>query len=191
VAAVGLVGAFPGVLEPAAGLRPASGPRARSGSFGWLVAAPAPPAWSHETSPSGATLSYPAPFAPLTGDPGSISAAVRSGDGQFRAYLNVTPRQGDERPHGFAAFRTHLLGGEHDRSVHREAAAEGLAFLGATGSCVLDDYVTRIGHHHYREVACLVTGPRAADVVVAAATTREWNRFRPLLRQAVASFAVS
>jgi hypothetical protein len=190
VAAVSLLSALPGVLDPAAGLRPGSGPRARSGPFGWLVPAPAPPTWSHETAPSGATLSYPAPFAPVTGDPGSVSAAVRSG-GRFRAYLNVTPRQGDERAHGFAAFRAHLLGAEHDRSVHREAAAEGLAFRGGTGSCVLDDYVTRIGHHQYREVACLVTGPRGASVVVAAATTREWDRFRPLLRQAVASFTVS
>ena len=134
---------------------------------------------------------YPPSFAPLTGDPGSISAAVRSGTGPLRVYLNVTPQQGDERARGFAAFRVRLLGSEHDRSVHQAAAAEGLRFRGGTGSCVVDDYVTRIGHNHYREIACFVTGAHGASVVVAAATTADWSHFRPVLRQAVNSFAVS
>jgi hypothetical protein len=57
---------------------------------------------------------------------------------------------------------------------------------------VLDDYVTRIGHHHYRELACFVVGSRGgAAVVVAAATIADWGHFEPQLRRAVASFAIS
>jgi hypothetical protein len=192
-AAMGVVAALAGAVEPAAGgLRPGHGSPPRSGPFGWLVPAPAPPTWRHQTAPSGAaTLWYPPSFAAVAGDPGSISAGLRSPAGKFRVYLNVTPRQGDERARGFAAFRVHLLGAEHDRSVHQDAAAEGLGFRGGTGSCVLDDYVTRIGHNRYREIACFVTAPHGASVVVAAATTAEWSRFQALLRRVVASFTVA
>jgi hypothetical protein len=120
-----------------------------------------------------------------------VSAAVRTRDGGVVAYLNATPEQGSERPRGFAAFRVHLLAEDHDEAVHEEASAEGLAFLGGRGSCVIDSYVTRIRHHRYREIACLVVGSQAGTVVVAAALTARWNRFRSLLQQAVAAFTVS
>jgi hypothetical protein len=160
-----------------------------------LMAAAAPTGWNHFDVPVSdgvATLGFPPRFAPFAGDRGTASAAVRDATGQILGYLNVTPRQGDERLHGFAAFRVHRLAGEHDQSVHLEAAAEGLALHGDHRSCVLDDYVTRIGHHHYRELACFVVGRRGgAAVVVAAATVAEWGHFEPQLQRAVASFAVS
>ena len=171
---------------------PPDATRAADPAFDWLVPHPAPPTWPRLVTPTtGATLSYPPPFTTVPGDPGSVSAAVRTGDGGFVAYLNATPQQGAERPHGFAAFRVHLLGEDHDEAVHEEAAAEGLTFGGGPGSCVIDSYVTRARHHRYREIACLVVGSQAGTVVVAAALTTRWNRFRPLLQQAVAAFTVS
>lgn len=78
-----------------------------------------------------------------------------------------------------------------DASVAREdATATGLAFLGGTGSCVIDDYVTRIGAHHYEELACLVQGRSGASVIVAAALAARWAQSRPLLEQAVAAYRV-
>ena len=117
--------------------------------------------WNHFDVPVSdgvATLGVPPQFAPFAGDPGTASAAVRDATGRIDAYLNITPRQGDERLRGFAAFRVHRLADEHDQSVHLEAAARGSALQGGHRSCVLDDYVTRIGHHHYRELACFVVG---------------------------------
>ena len=169
--------------------------RQGSGALDGLVSAPAPMGWNHFDVPvpdGVATLGLPPQFAPFAGDRGTASAAVRDATGRIHAYLNVTPRQGDERLRGFAAFRVDRLAGEHDQSVHLEAAAEGLALHGGHRSCVLDDYVTRIGHHHYRELACFVVGSRGgAAVVVAAATTADWGHFEPQLQRAVASFAVS
>jgi hypothetical protein len=137
-------------------------------------------------------MAYPPLFAPIISDPGTVSAAVRSSTGTYRAYLNVTPRQGDERLRGFPGFRVHLLGEEHNTSVHQESAAEGLAFNGGRASCVLDHYLTRIGHRQYRELACFVTGRRGGAVVVVAAATRaEWHHFQPLLRRAVATLTVA
>jgi hypothetical protein len=127
----------------------------------------------------------------VAGDPGSVSAAVRTSHGRLVAYLNATPHQGAERPRGFAAFRVRLLADDHDEAVHREAAAEGLPFLGGHGSCVIDAYVTRVRHHRYREIACLVVGAHASTVVVAAAVAASWNQFRPLLQQSIAAFTVS
>jgi hypothetical protein len=137
----------------------------------------------------GAQLSYPPSFAPLSGDAGTVSAAVRDTRGKFLAYVNATPRQGDERLKGFGAFRVGLLRHE-DPTVIEEAAREGLAFRGGHGSCVIDHYVTRIDHNRYREVACLAQGRHASAVVVAAATEATWRQFEPVLRQVIASFAV-
>ena len=70
------------------------------------------------------------------------------------------------------------------------AAAEGVQFRGGIGSCVIDDYRTRIGGHHYQEIACLVQGHTSASVIVAAAPAAGWARARPLLLRAVAAYLV-
>lgn len=137
----------------------------------------------------GATLSYPPSFASLIGDRGTVSATVRDGQGRFLAYVNATPRQGDERPKGFGAFRVRLLRHE-DPTVIMDAATEGLAFRGGHGSCVNDHYVTRIDHNRYREVACIAQGRTGSVVVVAAATEATWKRFEPDLRRVITSFEV-
>lgn len=196
---VGPVALLVACLLLAAGAAPALGagarePVPRAGPFAWLVPAPAPLEWSRSVIPAlagQASVAYPPSFTRINGDAGTVSFAVRTSTGAVRAYLNVTPRQGNERLRGFAAFRVHLLGRDDDQTVHEEAAAEGLMFQGGRGSCVVDNYVTKVGHHRYREIACLVMGQRGAAVVVASATAADWSHFEPQLRRAVASFTIS
>jgi hypothetical protein len=163
-----------------------------SGAFDWERFAKAPAAWLRISTPSGdAVLSSPPSFAPIKGDPGSVSTAVVGGTGNVVAYLNVTPQQGGERRHGFGAFRASLLRHDHDYAVHVDAVAEGLAFNGGVGSCVIDDYLTRVGNNPYREIACLVVGRHGGTVVVATAAGASWSLYRQTLREAVASITVS
>jgi hypothetical protein len=135
-------------------------------------------------------LSYPPALHPIPGDTDAISVASRGPAGAYLLYLNATPRQGAETLRDWAAFRLHLLRDDDASSVHLDAAATGLAFRGGTGSCVIDDYVTRIGAHHYREIACLVQGQTAASVVVATAPVSRWAQAGPLLERAVAVYRV-
>jgi hypothetical protein len=55
-------------------------------------------------------------------------------------------------------------------------------------SCVTDDYVTTIGHHHFHEVACYVTSGSGSSVVVAATPSGDpahvWNQ----LERSVAAY---
>jgi hypothetical protein len=107
------------------------------------------------------------------------------------SYLNVTPPEGDEQLKGFARFRVHLIGKDDDRDVHLDSSAGNLAFRGGTGSCVIDDYLTRVGDNHYREIACFVVGQHVSSVLVAAGANANWTHFLPLLRESVASFRIS
>jgi hypothetical protein len=119
-----------------------------------------------------------------------VSVAAGPASQVYEGYINVTPREGAEQLHGFAAFRIDRLGDE-DTSVHEIAASENVAFAGATGSCVNDDYRTRIGANHYQEIACLVVGERSQYVIVAAALLANWPHFVLDLEAAVAAFKVS
>jgi hypothetical protein len=76
-------------------------------------------------------------------------------DGAVQLYLNATPRQGTESLRQWAAFRLTLLRSDDAATAHEITAAEGVKFRGGTGSCVIDNYVTRTGEHHYEEIACL------------------------------------
>jgi hypothetical protein len=160
-------------------------------AFPALHAAAAPPGWPQLALPNGtAVLSYPPSLRRLTGDADSVSAARLGPGGAFQLYLNATPRQGSERLQGWAALRLRLLRSDDAASARQDAAAEGIQFRGGTGSCVIDDYVTRIGGHHYEEVACLVQGRTSASVIVAAAPAARWAQARPLLFRAVAAYLV-
>jgi hypothetical protein len=160
-------------------------------AFPPLHPAAAPAGWPHLALPNGtAVLSYPPSLRRLAGDTDAVSAARLGPDRAFQLYLNVTPRQGSERLQGWAAFRLRLLRSDDAASAHQDAAAEGVKFRGGTGSCVIDDYVTRIGGHHYQEIACLVQGRTSASVIVAAAPAARWARARPLLFRAVAAYLV-
>jgi hypothetical protein len=150
-----------------------------------------PSGWLRLMTPAGdAVLTYPPSFRPVRSDPGSVSVAVGAAPHVYVGYLNVTPRQGAEQPHGFSAFRIGRLGDE-DTAVHEIAASENVAFAGAVGSCVNDEYRTRVGDNHYEEITCLVSGQRTQYVIVAAALFADWDRFAPTLRTALAAFKVS
>jgi hypothetical protein len=160
-------------------------------AFPALVPAAAPAGWPHLTLPDGtAALSYPPSLRPVSGDADAASAAQVSPGGGYRLYLNATPRQGDEQPRGWAAFRLRLLTADDAVSARELAAAQGVAFRGGTGSCIIDAYVTRIGAHRYQEIACLVQGRASASVIVAAAPAATWAQASPLLLQAVAAYQV-
>jgi hypothetical protein len=160
-------------------------------AFPSLVTAAAPAGWPHLTLPNGtAVLSYPPSLRPVSGDADAVSAAQVSPAGVFQLYLNATPRQGAEQLRGWAAFRLRLLTSDDAASAHELAAAQDVKFRGGSGSCVIDTYVTRIGAHHYQELACLVQGRTSASVVVAAAPAATWAQASPLLLRAVAAYQI-
>jgi hypothetical protein len=160
-------------------------------AFPSLVPAAAPAGWPRLTLPGGtAVLSYPPSLRPVSGDTDAVSAAQVSPGRVFQLYLNATPRQGDEQLRGWAAFRLRLLTADDAVSARELAAAQGVRFRGGTGSCVIDQYVTRIGAHHYQEIACLVQGQASASVIVAAAPAATWAQASPLLLRAVAAYQV-
>ena len=103
---------------------------------------PVPPGWRHEG-----------------GDAGTRTEALRTPSGGFAGYLNATPRQGSESPGNWSQFRISHNTDEGDRDVRLLAGAGNLRFRSGTGSCVLDSYRTDTGKP-YREVACIVSGPR-------------------------------
>src|SRR5262249_43055412 len=150
------------------GARPARA--AQTASFAWLQPGSAPPSWLKTTTPtSGATLSYPATWKSIPGDAGTVTESLRTHRGLYAGYLNVTPRQGGEQLHGWAAFRIEHSREDGDRRVSEVAAAEGVQFRNAIGSCVIDDYVSRVGSHSYREIAGIVKGRRRTDVFISTA----------------------
>jgi hypothetical protein len=157
-------------------------------AFDWLVARPAPSDWKQHSLPNGAgVLFYPPDLHATKGDPGSFSVALIN-RGSYAAYLNVTPKEGDEQLSDWAGFRVSHLLDDDASSVHEDASVGSRSFLGGRGSCVIDDYVTKVGHHRFREIACIVSGARHQTVIVAAAPPAEWERFGPTLERAVASY---
>ncbi len=156
-----------------------------AGGFSWLVPTRAPRGWTSVTTESGgATLFYPSNWKPIPGDIGTVTRALRDGRGRYRGYLNVTPREGAERPTGWAAFRAARNRDEGDRRVRVLAAAENLHFAKARGSCVIDDYLSRVGSHSYREVACIVAGSRYSDVLVGATLLSDWSTLGHVVERA-------
>jgi hypothetical protein len=169
-----------------------SGPsQASARRFPDLTAGPAPAGWPSVRLPDGnAVLAYPPSMQRAAGDAGSVSAAQFSQGGGYLLYLNATPREGTESPRNWPRFRLHLLRSDDASAAHEIAAAEHVRFRGGTGSCVLDTYVTKIGSHHYDELACYVQGRSGATVVVAAAPATRWTAAAALLERAVAAFQV-
>src|SRR6516165_9887665 len=134
-----------------------------------------------------AVLSYPPSLRQIHGDADAVSVARLGPGSAIQLYLNATPRQGTETLAHWAAFRLALLRADDAATAHQDATAAGVKFRGGTGSCVIDDYITRIGAHHFQEIACLVQGRTGASVIVAAAPAAQWAQARPLLFQAVAA----
>jgi hypothetical protein len=159
-------------------------------SFAWLRPGPPPHRWRAARLPDrSATLAYPPGWRPIRSDPGTVTAALRGPTGRVVGYLNATPQQGAETFENWSDFRIEHNGDEGDRRVRLGAAGQHLAFRsGASGSCVVDDYLTESGHP-YREIACLVGSARATTVVVGAAPPSRWPRSGPQIERAISAFA--
>ena len=178
------------VAVAVAGISGRSAGSSNGPAFPAIHPAAAPAGWLSATLPDGAVLWYPPSMRPVTADRGAASAVRLGRAGGYLLYLNATPRQGDESTANWPAFRLNHLRDDDARSARELAAAAGVRFRGGTGSCVLDSYVTKVGAHHYTELACLVQGSRASSVVVAAAPTANWPQAASLLERAIAAYRV-
>jgi hypothetical protein len=164
----------------------ASGGPSAPTSFSWLKPAPALAGWKKVGLPSHAgELWYPPSMHATTGDPTSVSLAREDAHGTFLEYLNAGPPSGPERLAGWPSFRLAHLRGEGNTSVSRDAETAAVVLRGGVGACVIDDYVTHVKPHHYREIACFGQGRTSASVIVAAALASDWTRFGPELERAV------
>jgi hypothetical protein len=189
VTAGAVIALLAGAAAPRGGTAAAAPPSTAPLSFAWLRPADPPHGWAHVSTPSGAaTLFYPPTWTTQPGDPGTVSVALRDAAGAYHAYLNVTPRQGDEHLSSWPAFRLGRNRDEGDTQVHALASAGGLRFRDAVGSCVIDDYRSRVGSHPYRELACLVTGRRFTDVFIGATLQGGWSRLGVDIERAATSF---
>jgi hypothetical protein len=156
-----------------------------------LTARTAPVGWPRATLPGGgAVLAYPASMHLVRADAGALSAARISSSGQYLLYLNVTPREGAESLRNWVEFRLDHQREEETPAVRELAAQTEVRFLGGTGTCVTDAYVTKVDAHHFTEIACFVRGRTSATVIVAAAPTAGWAGAAPVLRRAVAGYVV-
>jgi hypothetical protein len=174
------------------GAGPAAAARHVPAAFSWLRARGAPSDWRQASLPGGgAVLSYPPSLHQVPGDRGTLSEELTTRPGAVRVFLNVTPRQGDETLGNWTAFRLDHLREDDARSARLDSAATGLRFRGGTGSCVIDDYVTKAGASHFREIACYVRGAHRASVLIAATPDEDWGKYAGLLEQAVSAFTIT
>jgi hypothetical protein len=181
-AIAGIAARWIGAASVSAG-RPESAPA--------LIGRPAPATWRRTTLPGGgAVLAYPPSMRLLSGDPGTVTAGEVTPSGRYLLYLSVTPRQGGETLDDWAGFRLDHQREEEIASVRELSDQTGVRFLGATGTCVTDAYVTKVGAHHLTEIACFVRGRASADIIVAAAPTANWAGAAGLLRRAIDGFVV-
>ena len=158
-------------------------------ALGLLAPRAAPAGWTRASLPDGAAvLAYPPAMRKLAGDAGTVSAAQQTSSGAFLTFLNATPRQGGESLHGWPQFRLQHLLDDDASAARRLGAASGIKFLGGTGSCVMDTYVTKVKANHFTEIACYVQGRTSGSVIVAAAAAARWARYAGVLRQALAAY---
>jgi hypothetical protein len=157
-----------------------------AGPFAWLRPAPPPTGWKVVRIPGGSTLAHPPGWRSINTDPGTASVALLGSGDRIDAYLNATPKQGPETLANWSRFRPDHNRGEGNRSVRVVASASDLRFRSGRSACVIDIYTT--SKAAYREIACLVAGPRASAVVVAAAPTSLWDDHAATLERAVSSF---
>jgi hypothetical protein len=163
-----------------------SGRGRASGPFAWLRPSSPPTGWNVARIRGGATLAYPPGWTPIKTDPGTASVALLGNGGRIDGYLNATPRQGAETLADWSRFRPQHNQGEGDRDERLVAATTDARFRSGRGACVIDTYTT--SKANYREIACLVSGPRSSAVVVAAAPTALSDQRAAALQRAVASF---
>jgi len=124
----------------------------------------------------------------VAGDRGTLTAAQLGTAGSYLTYLNVTPRQDAESLQDWLRFRVNHLLDEDASAARLLAARRGLRFAGATSSCVLDTYVTKVKANHYTELACFVQGRTSATVIVAAVPAAGWPRSSAVLARAISAY---
>ena len=167
---------------------PAATSQATPQAFAWLHPSPTPASWQTTRLPNGpAWLAYPGNWRSIQSDAGTRTAALRTGGGRIKGYLNATPRQGTETLANWSSFRVDHNRDEGDTNVKLVASATNLRFRGAHGSCVIDDYTSSSGHH-YREIACIAAGASATTVVVGAAPPRYWQQEHSALERSISAF---
>ncbi len=135
-------------------------------------------------------LAYPPAMRKVESDTGAVAVAQFTSSGAYVKYLNATPRQGDETLADWPEFRLDHLTDDDASSDRLIAESHGVKFLGGTGTCVIDAYVTKIKSHHFTELACYVRGPSTASVIVAAAPSADWASQSAVLMRAVAAYQV-
>lgn len=135
-------------------------------------------------------MAFPPDMHRVPSDKGAVSAAKSGANGSFELYLNATPRQGHETLADWPGFRLEHLTEDDASSAHLISQNHGVRFLGGTGTCVIDQYVTKAKSHHFTELACFVKGSTGSSVIVAAAPTANWTVAAPVLKQAVAAYQV-
>jgi hypothetical protein len=166
-------------------------PGTKVGPVHTLSAQRAPASWHLLTLPDrGAVLAFPPSMRRVPGDRGTVSAAEFGASGAYLLYLNVTPKQGNETLSGWPEFRIDHVAGEEHTTPRLVAASSGVRFLGGTGSCVFDTYVTKVKANHFTEIACYVQGKSSSSVIIGAAPTADWARASGPLMRAVAAFQV-
>ena len=189
IAAAGLASAL-ALAGCASGPAPAAGgtPPAAAG-FGWFRPGPPPGAWLRASlSGQRATLFYPGTLRPEHSDPGTVTFGDTARSGAVLAYLNVTPKQGNETLRNWPDFRIEHLREEGQRAVHLDGVSGPLSFRGGHGRCVMDSYTTGVHHNHYNEIACLVAGAHGTSVLVAATSASAWQANHALLEKVVSSY---
>ena len=156
-----------------------------------LTAKHAPAGWRTASLLGGkAVVAYPPAMHLVQGDRGTVSAAQLSASGSYLLYLNATPKQSTESLRNWPDFRIEHLTDENASTARLIAASRDVRFLGGTGTCVVDAYVTKINSHHYTELACFVRGRTTSSVIIAAAPTANWVSASPVLMRAVAAYQV-
>ena len=161
-------------------------------SFGWLASTTPPITWTKLAAPSRlGILSSPPGFRTVEGDRGSLSLALLSAGGTYLGYLNVTPRQGNETLRDWAAFRLSHLLRDDATSVHKDGMVSSLRTANGARSCVTDDYVTTIGHHHFHEVACYVIRNSVSGVVIGATPSGDPAHVWSELETAIAAYPLA
>jgi hypothetical protein len=124
----------------------------------------------------------------VAGDRGTLTAAHLGPSGEYVGYLNATPIQGGERLQGWPEFRLNHLREDDARAARVDAAAQFVRTRATLRSCVIDDYVTKVGNHPFHEVACLVIYHSTGSVIVAATPSGDPAHLFATLERAVASY---
>ena len=159
------------------------------GPFGWLASTTPPATWTRLAVPSGLGIVFSPPgFRRVHGDPGTLTVVLLNSAGSYLGYVNVTPHQGHETLQDWAAFRLAHLREDDAVAVHEDAMVQSIRTATAVRSCVIDDYVTTVGHHHFHEVACDVTNGSVSSVVVAATPSGDPAHVWTQLERAVAAY---